>query len=139
MAAFECGRDFVGVASLPLALANVGFFLLIPQVALAIYLRFRAVPAKPKSAFRADGIYVVSTCCLDCGIPWALAPEVFAAGSESCVVKRQPSGATELRRVLRVFRSQELTCIRYGGRNPRARAILERVGCADACDDAEAG
>jgi hypothetical protein len=42
MAAFENGHDFVGITSLPLALANVVFFLLLPQAALAIYLRSRA-------------------------------------------------------------------------------------------------
>ena len=41
VAAFENGHDFVGITSLPLALANVLFFLLLPQAVLAGYLRSR--------------------------------------------------------------------------------------------------
>jgi hypothetical protein len=79
-------------------------------------------------------VYVDTNCCTTCGIPTDLAPEVFAWGRDTCYVKRQPHGATELRRVLRVFRSQELDCIRYAGSNPRMIAILTKVGEGDKCD-----
>jgi hypothetical protein len=85
-----------------------------------------------------DGVYVDSECCTNCGVPWHVAPEVFAEGPEVCHVKRQPQGPTELRKVLRVFRYQELGCIRYAGMNPRVISILRRVGEGSSCDHNEA-
>src|SRR4051812_29125062 len=79
-------------------------------------------------------VYVDSDCCTNCGVPWHFAPEVFGQGRDVCYVKRQPVGVTELRKVLRVFRSQELGCIRYAGRDARIVSILRRVGEAEACD-----
>jgi hypothetical protein len=136
VAAFEGGHDFIGITSLPFALANMAFFLLLPQLGIALYFRLRSGQTTSKAVpTGARGVYVLSECCLDCGVPWTVAPEIFAEGEGSCIVRRQPSGPTELRRVLRVFRNQDLNCIRYGGRNRRAIAILKRAGCADACDE----
>jgi hypothetical protein len=84
------------------------------------------------------GIYIETECCTSCGVPWTLAPEVFEDGEASCLVKRQPVGATELRKTLRVLRTQDLNCIRYGGRDPRALALLEAADCGEACDRAGA-
>lgn len=81
-----------------------------------------------------NGLYVDTECCLSCGVPWDLAPEIFADGEETCVVKRQPATPTEYRRVLRVFRTQDLGCVRYGGQDPRVLRILRRAGCAFDCD-----
>jgi hypothetical protein len=82
-----------------------------------------------------DGfVYVDTNCCTNCGVPVVLAPEVFTWGRDTCYVKRQPQGATELRRVLRVFRSQELDCIRYAGGSRRVMTILTKVGEGDKCD-----
>ncbi len=75
-----------------------------------------------------EGLHVETDCCTSCGIPWTYAPEIFREGDRSCVVIRQPRTATEARRVLRVFRSQELDCVRYGGANPRIISILDRAG-----------
>src|SRR5688500_1116509 len=94
----------------------------------------RAGAAATSSGER-SGLYVDTTCCITCGIPWTYAPDIFREGEHSCLVARQPSGATELRRTLRVFRHQELTCVRYGGRNPRVLHILRRVNCAATCDE----
>jgi len=83
---------------------------------------------------------VDSECCTNCGVPWHFAPEVFAQGPDVCYVKRQPEGSVELRKVLRVFRYQELGCIRYSGKNPRIISLLHRVGEYLACDlDPEPG
>ena len=79
-------------------------------------------------------VYVDSRCCTNCGVPWHFAPEVFTEGTETCEVTRQPRTATELRKVLRVFRAQELGCVRYSGTNPRVIAILHRVGEGAQCD-----
>jgi hypothetical protein len=84
---------------------------------------------------KVDGVYVDSECCTNCGVPWHFAPETFAEGPDVCFVKRQPAGATELRKVLRVFRYQDLGCIRYAGTNPRIISILKKVGEGQACDN----
>jgi hypothetical protein len=104
--------------------------------ALALRVRVARAAARPESSISGnpEGLYVDASCCLDCGVPWTVAPSVFAEGPGSCVVRHQPASTTELRRVLRVFRSQDLNCVRYGGRDLRALAILRRAGCADACD-----
>src|SRR5690606_11336002 len=57
-------------------------------------------------------IYVAADCCSGCGSPPRLAPDLFEAGAVS-KLKRQPETVTELRRALRVFREQDLSCIRY--------------------------
>ena len=82
----------------------------------------------------AGAVYVDSDCCTNCGVPVHVAPEVFAWGPGVCFVKKQPSGPTELRKVLRVFRQQDLGCIRYAGRNRRIISLLEKVGEGSACD-----
>jgi hypothetical protein len=86
------------------------------------------------SVAKRSGIYVESDCCTSCGIPWELAPEVFSEGEQSCVVRRQPETLTELRRTLRVLRTQDLGCVRYGGSDARVLRILTRAGCANTCD-----
>jgi hypothetical protein len=122
--------------------ARIWFALAVIALAGAVLASFRAFGLRHQSGRRnplaisgePDGLYVDSSCCLTCGVPWTFAPSVFSQGQRSCLVRRQPSGATELRRVLRVFRSQELDCVRYGGRDSRTLAILRRAGCADYCD-----
>jgi hypothetical protein len=79
-------------------------------------------------------VYVDSDCCTNCGVPWHYAPEVFGKGPDVCYVKRQPEGVTELRKVLRVFRYQELGCVRYAGHDTRIVSILRRVGEGESCD-----
>ena len=79
------------------------------------------------------GLHVETSCCTSCGIPWTSAPDVFREGDEGCLVVNQPQTPTELRRVLRVFQYQDLSCVRYAGTEPRVLTILERAGCADAC------
>ncbi len=80
------------------------------------------------------GVYVEADCCTSCGVPWTTAPSTFADGPDSCVVVGQPTGVTELRRVLRVMRTQELGCVRYGGRDVRVLDLLRRAGCREYCD-----
>jgi hypothetical protein len=91
-------------------------------------------PHSKPAQLSSGAVYVDARCCTNCGVPVHVAPEVFAWGREVCYVKRQPSGATELRKVLRVFRQQEGECIRYAGRDPRIISLLERVGEGGACD-----
>jgi hypothetical protein len=61
--------------------------------------------------------YVENGCCTICGLPQALAPDLFGEDSEQCYVRKQPTDSTELARMLEVLYGQELGCIRYGGRD----------------------
>ena len=73
--------------------------------------------AMASSGVKGDGVYVDSECCTNCGVPWHLAPEVLRRGVDVCYVKRQPEGATELRKVLRVS----------GSKNSGAFGMLARI------------
>ena len=55
--------------------------------------------------------YVQRDCCLLCGVPWTLAPELFGDDKDGCWVKRQCTTADEHRTMLLVLQTQELGCI----------------------------
>jgi hypothetical protein len=57
--------------------------------------------------------YVEKDCCLQCGIPWHFAPDLFGADASNpgCWVARQPENAAERSRMLKVIEMQELGCI----------------------------
>jgi hypothetical protein len=56
--------------------------------------------------------YVLKDCCLLCGIPWEVAPELFGYDDNGCWVKRQPATQSENEKMLKVIAFQELDCIR---------------------------
>ena len=75
-------------------------------------------PRYPKNV--AGPFYVEDSCCLLCAIPETYAPELFGMDTEAgeathCFVKKQPENATELDRMFKVLKCQELGCIRYSG------------------------
>jgi hypothetical protein len=63
--------------------------------------------------------WVEAQCCLLCGVPWDVAPDLFDYDSRSCWVKRQPVTDDERRRMIRVLDTQELGCIHYSGSDPQ--------------------
>src|SRR5690349_11132443 len=80
--------------------------------------------------------YVETDCCLACGVPQWIAPELFAPLEEhdQCFVKKQPQTPEELDQMIEVMATQDLGCIRYRGRHEATiRRILE-VCEADAID-----
>ena len=83
---------------------------------------------------RPGEIYIAPECCTGCGVPALLAPELFEDGAPVCRIKRQPETPTELRRALRVFRQQDLSCGRYRGTHPRVRHLLDQIGCSAHAD-----
>lgn len=82
-----------------------------------------ALAGEEDSAF-----YVEPDCCMLCGVPEAIAPEIFETGEERCAVKRQPRTPDEIDRTVRAMWSSEVDCVRYRGRNP---ALLRRLAEAD--------
>ncbi len=80
-----------------------------------------------EDAFRVD-----ADCCLQCGVPELIAPELFEFGpGGGCRMRRQPANDEELGRMLEVLASQEVDCIAYHGHDP---AILQRMGEAGLAD-----
>ena len=77
--------------------------------------------------------YVEDGCCTMCGVPDS-APEVFGNDRTHCYVQRQPVTEEEVERTLRVIRTQEFDCVRYGGEDDRIRGRLAEAGEADKCD-----
>ena len=60
--------------------------------------------------------YVEANCCTLCGVPEAIAPDLFATSDRGhCYVKKQPETADEFDRMTKVFATQDLGCIRYRG------------------------
>jgi hypothetical protein len=83
---------------------------------------------------RPGEIYIAAECCTSCGVPALIAPELFEDAAPVCRIKRQPQTVTELRRALRVFRQQDLSCVRYRGAHSRVRLVLSKVGCGAHAD-----
>jgi hypothetical protein len=87
----------------------------------------------PKNA--AGPFYVLNGCCTACGVPTAIAPELFEFDStDHCFVKRQPSSNAEMEKALHVLRGQELGCVRYRGTDEAILRRLAEAGDADQCD-----
>jgi hypothetical protein len=92
----------------------------------------------PKNA--AGPFYILNGCCTACGVPTAIAPELFEFDStDHCYVKRQPSSNAEMEKALHVLRGQELGCVRYRGTDEAILRRLAEAGEADQCDHPPAG
>ena len=100
--------------------------------------QFRQMPAtkisdnaEAKSAF--DDFYVEETCCMSCGVPQAIAPDLVGWTNDklpNCYWIKQPQTADELDRAIKIINTQEIGCHRYAGSD---RAILRRLPAED-CD-----
>jgi hypothetical protein len=80
---------------------------------------------------------VDSDCCLSCGVPETVAPELFATdlATHVCFVKRQPQSGFELYKMLMVIADADLQCIRYGGADPTIQRRLSELGEVVVCDE----
>jgi hypothetical protein len=79
--------------------------------------------------------YVVDGCCTACGVPEAVAPQLFAwDGSNHCYVRKQPTGPDEMRQMVDAIAGAELPCIRYRGRDQDVLLALKNIGEIDQCD-----
>lgn len=81
-----------------------------------------------------DGFYVEPDCCLLCGVPEDIAPEIFETGETHCSVKRQPCSQGEVDKTIRAMWSSEVDCIRYRGRDA---ALLDRLAAAGMIERAD--
>lgn len=102
-----------------------------------------AAPPKPHALNVVGDFYVEDGCCTICGVPEVEAPELFGPeppwgqGTDHCYVRKQPSNADELTKMLRTIECAELACIRYRGRDEaivnqlRDRDLLDQVDYRD--------
>ncbi|AXU20021.1 hypothetical protein C7W88_14800 [Novosphingobium sp. THN1] len=85
-----------------------------------------------------DGdFYVEANCCLLCGVPEDVAPEIFQTGKDYCFVIRQPCSPKEVDRTIRAMWASEVDCVRYRGRDPLMLERLARAGMKDQADYGE--
>ena len=90
----------------------------------------------PKNA--PGDFYVEDNCCLACGVPQIVAPDLFPIMDDSfehCFVKKQPSNQMELEQMLDSVKDSELACIRYRGTDPQTLAKIARMGEGSVCDE----
>lgn len=82
-----------------------------------------------------DGdFYVEADCCLLCGVPEDVAPEIFHTGEHHCAVVRQPCSLDEIDQTIRAMWSSEVDCVRYRGRDVVMLERLARAGMANQAD-----
>jgi len=95
--------------------------------------------AHPENA--AGPFYVEDGCCISCGTPIDVAPDIFdwAKDGSHCVVKRQPAGAADLDRTMIAICRAEVDCIRYRGDNPLIARRIAESGNPSNCDVLPAG
>lgn len=89
-------------------------------------------PARPNA--RDGDFYVEPDCCLLCGVPEGIAPEIFETGEKHCFVKRQPCSPYEIDRTVEAMWCSEADCIRYRGDDAALLERLARAGMSDQAD-----
>lgn len=90
------------------------------------------VPIDDEKSVTGD-FYVQAQCCISCGVPQAVAPDLVGWTNEAypqCYWIKQPQTSDELDRAIKIIHSQELGCHRYSGTD---QAILRRLPAED-CD-----
>jgi len=89
----------------------------------------------PDETVRDQGdFYVEPDCCLLCGVPENIAPEIFHTGEHHCSIIRQPRSQDEIYRTVRAMWSSEVDCVRYRGRDATMLERLARAGMAGQAD-----
>ena len=96
-------------------------------------------PLSSNEAVRGQGdFYVEPDCCLLCGVPEAIAPEIFRTGEHHCFIVRQPCSQNEIDRTIRAMWSSEVDCVRYAGRDATMLERLARAGMTGQADHGNA-
>ncbi len=80
-----------------------------------------------------EDFYVLSDCCVTCGVPQVAAPDLVGWTNDPspvCYWKEQPGNTQEIEQAIAVLDAQEFNCHRYRGRDPE---IQKRIGVEN-CD-----
>lgn len=97
--------------------------------------RMKARPPSSNDTVHDQGaFYIEPGCCLLCGVPEDIAPEIFHTGEEYCSIIRQPCSRDEIDRSIRAMWSSEVDCIRYRGHDATILERLARAGMAGQAD-----
>jgi hypothetical protein len=101
--------------------------------------RKKIMATRPPHPSNAPGdFYVEDGCCTACGMPFSVAPDLFASLPDGhCYVSRQPTNGGEIYRMISAFSVQEVGCIRYKGSNRVIKIRLIATGEGDQCDQLE--
>lgn len=94
-------------------------------------------PDKREPTSAPGDFYVENQCCISCGVPQMVAPDLIGWANDDrgvCYWKKQPETPDEMRQAFAIFDGQEAGCHRYAGHNPE---IQRRVGFEN-CDHAPA-
>lgn len=79
--------------------------------------------------------YVEDGCCTSCGMPTTEAPDLFEYDADGhCFVRKQPTAADEVNRMILAFEVQDIGCIRYRGKNRAIQIRLVESGEGEQCD-----
>lgn len=96
--------------------------------------QFRTPKHDPEATSVPGDFYVENACCITCGVPQAVAPDLVGWADEKqkvhCRWKKQPVTYGELQQAFAIFEGQEVGCHRYAGIDPE---IQRRVGIEN-CD-----
>ena len=92
------------------------------------------MPTTPHPRNAIGDFYVQFDCCTLCGVPWDIAPDLFSYDDSGCWVARQPATPLEESKMVQVFATQDLNCIRYRGTQLTILQALRAVGERRQCD-----
>ena len=86
-----------------------------------------------------DPFYVANDCCITCGVPVDIAPELFSWDERieypgHCFVSRQPANNAEVDLMLEVMKCAEVDCLRYRGDDRALRGRLAQEGHNNQCE-----
>ena|ERR1700758_1003042 len=76
--------------------------------------------------------YVENRCCMACGVPESIAPELIGRTGEEvwhCYWKKQPKTNEEIKQAIDILHTQELGCHRYAGSDSKILKRLPRECC----------
>lgn len=87
----------------------------------------------------AGPFYIENECCITCGVPVDIAPDLFSWDEQipypgHCFVSRQPANGTEVDLMVEVMKCTEVDCLRYRGDDQELRRRLVQEGHEDQCD-----
>lgn len=91
-------------------------------------------PSSNETVRGQSDFYVEPDCCMLCGVPEDIAPEIFETGENHCSVIRQPCSQNEIDRTIRAMWSSEVDCVRYRGDDAAMLERLARAGLAGQAD-----
>lgn len=90
--------------------------------------------AHPRNA--PGDFYVEDGCCITCGVPVEIAPDMFAwaDADNHCFVRCQPTRADQVDRMIEAMGSAEVDCIRFRGSDLALARRIAEAGFAECCD-----